>query len=803
MADTKQLIVELTLQNKGFQKALTKAKTTFNKAKGAIVRGIKAIRQAWLALGASFTASFIIFRDLAKAYAKQEKAEKLLQAAFSKTSKNAKALTEDFKQYASGLQQVTKFGDEQIIQAAAQLQSLAQLDSEGLKKAIKSTLDLATAQGIDLNSAALLVGKTIGSSTNALARYGIQVREGGTETERLESLVGALQEKFGGLAEAEGKTLEGQLQQTANAFGDLKEELGKGLLPVILPVVKGFAQVVSLLQKLPDSIQSIVAVFTALSPILIGVGIAFGAVGAKVVILISLVAAIAVNIKRLVDSYNELKKAVDTTSDALQDQQKQERIVGTYNRLSKSVKQLKGDLVSLRKELSTVSNGQSKAGVSAKVLREQIEATEKLLAKEEKKLVSARVKVDRFAKENKKATAELEAQAKVTIKADGALQGLLATLSKAPPKIKATGDASTKAADDFDDLLEKVVEIEEALGKTELERQTDEVKRNFLERQKVIDKAQSEGLFSKVEADTLKLKAEQEYWSELEKIYTEEAEKLKQAEQKRAEEAIETFETIAGVARDIADTIGQAFDIVAQKETAALEREKEARLANLENANEFRQKLKAINEQEALDKEAALAKEIDVLKTSGKDEAAAEKETELEKLQLKRQAIAREAELEAEREKIESEFARKSAEKEKERFNFEKGLNIGRIIIEGLVGVAKAVAANPVTLGLPQSAIIAGGAAAAAITAGFQEPPALPAFQRGGQTPGGSVLVGEAGPEIIRPPANSTVVSNNEISNNMQPNMVFNINTSNGQEVVRTINNYFRQFGTPSRGVAF
>ena len=81
------------------------------------------------------------------------------------------------------------FGDETIIEAQAMIASFVK-DEEAVRLATEATLDLAAAKGFDLVAAADLVSKTLGSSTNALSRYGIEVTGAVGSTERLESLTG-------------------------------------------------------------------------------------------------------------------------------------------------------------------------------------------------------------------------------------------------------------------------------------------------------------------------------------------------------------------------------------------------------------------------------------------------------------------------------------------------------------------------------------------------------------------------------------------------------------------------------------
>ena len=106
--------------------------------------------------------------------------------------------------------------------------------------ATKATLDLAAAKGFDLVAAADLVSKTLGSSTNALSRYGIEVVGAVGSTERLESLTGNLARVFGGQATEQANTMTGAIAQMNNALGDAGEVMGEVLAPIVTNLAKFF-----------------------------------------------------------------------------------------------------------------------------------------------------------------------------------------------------------------------------------------------------------------------------------------------------------------------------------------------------------------------------------------------------------------------------------------------------------------------------------------------------------------------------------------------------------------------------------
>ena len=172
------------------------------------------------------------FKQAINLSAQQELAEKKLEASLGRTSQ---ALLDQ----ASALQQQTAFGDEAIIEAQALIAAFTD-EEETIKLATQATIDLAAAKGMDLVAAADLVSKSLGSSTNALSRYGIEVTGAVGSQERLETLTRNVGNLFGGQASAQADTMSGALDQMSNAVGDAAENLGDLMGPTIISIAKGF-----------------------------------------------------------------------------------------------------------------------------------------------------------------------------------------------------------------------------------------------------------------------------------------------------------------------------------------------------------------------------------------------------------------------------------------------------------------------------------------------------------------------------------------------------------------------------------
>src|SRR5690606_903833 len=107
--------------------------------------------------------------------------------------------------YAGELQQLTGYSDDALLSSMALIGAFEK-DENQIKRLTRVTLDLATAKGMDLKSAADLVAKSIGSSTNALSRYGIEITGAVGSTERLDSAVRGISNLYGGQALAAADT---------------------------------------------------------------------------------------------------------------------------------------------------------------------------------------------------------------------------------------------------------------------------------------------------------------------------------------------------------------------------------------------------------------------------------------------------------------------------------------------------------------------------------------------------------------------------------------------------------------------
>ncbi len=235
------------------EKGASKAAGGFKKVDGAMVSAAKS--------AAKYAAAYIGVRGIINltqnaitAFGIQEDAEKKLATALGKTSQ---ALLKN----ASALQRRSNYGDEAIIGVQASIAAFIK-DEEQIKAATAATLDFATAQGMDLKGAGDLVAKTLGSTTNALTRYGIEVTGAVGSSERLKSVTDGISRVWGGQAAAAAETMAGKMNQAKMAAGDLAETFGSALAPAVIEVsngmtglIQGYQEFLNMTKGVRDSLD--------------------------------------------------------------------------------------------------------------------------------------------------------------------------------------------------------------------------------------------------------------------------------------------------------------------------------------------------------------------------------------------------------------------------------------------------------------------------------------------------------------------------------------------------------------------
>ncbi len=268
----KNVNVKLGANITDFQSKMKLASKGFKKTAAALKKTGKALTM-------SLTAPMLAFAGASvKAFDTQAKAEAKLNTALKGNQKAFKSLTAQARE----LQKVTIFGDEETIAAQSMLASMG-LEEEAIMRLTPLIQDMATAKGMNLSAAADLVAKSVGSSTNALSRYGIQIEGAVGSTDRLDSAVLALKGQFDGQAKAAAKAGAGPLKQLSNRFGDLMEKIGEMLIPIMNDLVGFIDDMITSWNNLDSGLKiaivTFVGILAAIGPVLTIFGLLASAIG--------------------------------------------------------------------------------------------------------------------------------------------------------------------------------------------------------------------------------------------------------------------------------------------------------------------------------------------------------------------------------------------------------------------------------------------------------------------------------------------------------------------------------------------
>jgi len=220
---------------------------------------------------APILAAFAVSTALAM---KQQQAEADLQAALAKTGDASADAMGRLKKYASELQKLTIYGDEETLAEMAFGKNLG-ITSDRLEDATKAAMGLSAKYKIDLHSAMMLVGRASQGQTQMLTRYGIILEATLSPQEKYNELLRIGADNFG-LAEAAAKTGKGQLIQLKNSLGDMAESIGTMILPMVKDLARHLKSIAESFQKLgpvaKKAIMVLLLLAAAAGPILKLVG---------------------------------------------------------------------------------------------------------------------------------------------------------------------------------------------------------------------------------------------------------------------------------------------------------------------------------------------------------------------------------------------------------------------------------------------------------------------------------------------------------------------------------------------------
>lgn len=190
------------------------------------------------------------FKDSVRAAAVQQQAINDLNTQLAITGQFTEAVSRDLQDFATQLQETSRFGDEAVLSQLAFAQAMG-ATAEQSKAAVSAGADLAESLNIDLNSAVRNVSKTLGGYAGELGEVIPELKALTTEQLQAGAGIDLIAEKFGGAAAGRIRTFAGATAQLSNTFGDFQEAIGKVVTnsPALISVINTTSKVIATFTK--------------------------------------------------------------------------------------------------------------------------------------------------------------------------------------------------------------------------------------------------------------------------------------------------------------------------------------------------------------------------------------------------------------------------------------------------------------------------------------------------------------------------------------------------------------------------
>lgn len=151
--------------------------------------------------------------------------------------------------------------EDDILPVFEQLITYGKLTEAQINDLTPVIINFAAKQRVSLTEATSAIIKALEGQGRELKQYGLNIKDAGTETERLNVIMTTLKAKVDGAADAFGQTTAGNIAATKKEFKETAETVGDELLPVLNKLLQAIQFITigtkDLFSRLSDGIKSI------------------------------------------------------------------------------------------------------------------------------------------------------------------------------------------------------------------------------------------------------------------------------------------------------------------------------------------------------------------------------------------------------------------------------------------------------------------------------------------------------------------------------------------------------------------
>tara|TARA_R100000149_G_scaffold58619_1_gene27605 strand:+ start:462 stop:2330 length:1869 start_codon:yes stop_codon:yes gene_type:complete len=445
-----EAVVTLRVDASGATTALRNVQNQTNKLTNASKGTTKALHGTSAAakgLGASLAASIGPLLTLGAAFATvgnaigtftaRDRDIKILQQGLKNLGASAGDLR-DLQQAADLLGRTTLFNEEDFTRGFNLLTSFRNIGVDSYERVAQAAADIAQVNQVDVSTSFMQLAKALQDPERNLSnlnRSGIAFTKQQTEVikqlmktnqiaEAHAMILDIVDESYNKLAQAAAGGFAGSVDTLGESFRDFSEVLGKALVPVIEPVIKGLTQLLTFLTTeggqatlilvgIGSAIKTISVVAPLAGKAVVGLAAKIGALkiavlGLSGAIAASGIGALLIAAGLLTTQIIKTKNAQKELNDAIN--------TGSQNEVTKEIEKQEKILEKINERLEN-ANGRTKKNLEEK--KKEVEADIRMLKGREKTLESDKLINDKLKERvdiQKKNTEEIEKQQKETDK---------------------------------------------------------------------------------------------------------------------------------------------------------------------------------------------------------------------------------------------------------------------------------------------------------------------------------------------------------------------------------------------------
>jgi len=167
-----------------------------------------------------------------KAASEDQKSQEQLKIALENTVGATRLQIASVEDSVTALMYQTATNDEELRPSLSKLVR-ATGDVTQAQKLLKLALDISAGSGRDLTTVSTALAKAATGSFTSLTRLGVPLDQNAVKAKDLDGVIGSLASSFAGAATKNAQTFEGQLRNLKIAMGEIQENVGKQLIPIL------------------------------------------------------------------------------------------------------------------------------------------------------------------------------------------------------------------------------------------------------------------------------------------------------------------------------------------------------------------------------------------------------------------------------------------------------------------------------------------------------------------------------------------------------------------------------------------